>query len=670
MLKCHKFPLAFTCAALLSFASHGDEETIDQIVVTASPIEKSAGEIARAITIMTQDEIDGSGASSLGALLGYEPGISQSSFAPGASRPLIRGLDNFRVRIQENGVASHDASALSEDHGVPIDPLAAQQVEVVRGPASLRYGSEAIGGVIHISNNRIPKDHGDQTFSGQTKVSYSGVDNGTQSAILLDQNAGAFAFHIDAFSRNTSDYDTPAAYGHQENTGFSAQGASIGGSFIGSQGHAGISITKFESEYGIPAAEEPLRIDMRQKRIAFSSLHRFDGILVDTWAVEAGRTNYTHDEVSKETGEIGSTFDNEEWEFRSEATHTLFGFSNGAFGLHLRGRNLVASGEGGELLAPSDKKSAAIFVFEEWEPRDNLTFEVAGRIEHIETSGIAFKPIGLEGAEYAAIRKFSPWGASLGLTYRANEETVVGLSAQWVNRAPDTLELFAKGPHESTETFELGAPDLDLETAKSVDISLKHTGPSLSAEVSVFYTKYEDFIYKAFTAVSCGDDFASCGIEDELAQIKYRQQDATFKGFEAKADWQIAHLPRGDLLLSTQFDVVRGTLDGSGNVPRLPPWRAGLGFVFETETSQLSLNYFHVARQNNLAEFETPTKSYELLQAKVDFHIPIGDNSREVFISVLADNIMDNEIRIHSSFKKDDVLMPSRSIKVMLSAPF
>lgn len=182
---------------------------VDQIVVTASPRAKPSSELAAPITVLSREQLVRQGGATLGELLSQVPGVTDSSFARGASRPIIRGLDNFRVRLQENGIGSHDVSDLSEDHGAPIDPLAAQRIEIIRGPATLRYGSQAIGGVVSVLNNRIPTVSPDNGVAGEVYGAYSSVDEGLETSALIDFGEGQFAGHLDAFYRDADDYETP-----------------------------------------------------------------------------------------------------------------------------------------------------------------------------------------------------------------------------------------------------------------------------------------------------------------------------------------------------------------------------------------------------------------------------------------------------------------------------
>ena len=364
MLKKSQFNALLASAAVGALATAtavpASAENADLVVVTASPIASTAGETAAAITVVTKEELARSGGQNLGEVLGDLPGVSQSSYARGASRPIIRGLDNTRVRVQENGTSAHDVSGISEDHGVPIDPLSAEHVEVLRGPAVLRYGPEAIGGVVHVINNRIPQAAPEDGFDGRIFGDVSEVDQGTSIAAVLDAGNEIGSVHLDGFYRDTDDYDIPR--GEVADTYSESQGYAIGGALHQGGAYAGLSLTGFQSEYGIPAAGEEKFIDLEQTKVSFAAgLEREEGP-IRGFTLNGGVTDYKHDEVEADTGDIGATFENDEWEARAEALHApVFGW-DGAFGIQYRDRDLSASGEASELLAPNTTEAPRCFL--------------------------------------------------------------------------------------------------------------------------------------------------------------------------------------------------------------------------------------------------------------------------------------------------------------------
>lgn len=674
---------ALGCAVLASgvvaTGASAEDTEADNLIVTGSPLARPNTELAAPVTVLNREDVIRKGGSTLGELLGNEPGIAESSFAAGASRPIIRGQDNFRVRLQENGIGAHDVSDVSEDHGAPIDPLAAQRIEVIRGPATLRYGSQAIAGVVNVLNNRVPTRPLDGT-SGEAFVTYNTVNDGFEGGGLIDAGSGNFAGHLDGFYRDTDDYDIPRDPGEQDNTQNETFGVSGGGSYVFDDGFIGAAVSYFDSEYGIPgeAAAEDVFIDLEQvKYIAkgevrdlsdFISVLRFDG----------GYSTYTHDEVVGETGEIGATYDNDEWEIRTEALHTAFGPFEGAIGFTYAERELEAAGEAAELIAPSDRQTFGFFLFEEASLTDRLILQLATRVEHVELDGFGVTPPSLNGnALMAEIddfgadspRDFTPISGSAGLVFDLGNDVALGGTVQYVQRAPALLELYSKGPHEATATFEVGDPNLDKEKAFSVEATLKKDEGDVTFGLAAFYTSYEGFIFRNPTGFVCGEEFDTCGIEgtpgveDELTQLAFEQEDADFYGFEAAAAWDAFDVSGGTIGFDGRFDYLRAEFDNGGNVPRITPIRYGAGVFYDRGGLFARLGVLRVNKQDDVAVNETETKGYTDLKAEANYTFDISD-TRAFQIGVVGSNLLDEDQRNHLSFLKDDVLRPGASARL------
>ena len=659
-----------------------EELPLKPLVVTASPLASPLDDLAAPVDIVTRDDILTSSAATLGALLGDLPGVSQSSFAAGASRPIIRGLDNTRVRVQENGIGAGDVSAVSEDHGVPIDPFAAERVEVVRGPATLRYGSEAIGGVVNVINNRIPKAIPKGGFEAEAGAAYDSVSHGRQAFGKMQAATGDVVWHGDAFARKSENYAIPGPVDRQSETWAETSGIAGGASvMLGNgdvDGYAGGAITYYDSKYGIPAPgnpANPVHIDMHQTKVQLASELEFNDGPFSALGLTGGYSDYSHGEVDA-TGATGSRFDNEEWEGRAELLHRAVGPFTGAFGIQARKRDMEAAGEGGELLAPTTTEAIAAFLFEEMPlAGERLKLQLGGRIEQVEVSGRALDAsIPLAPSDYAVERRFTPASVSAGLVFAPVEDWVFGLTAQHVERAPDALELFSKGPHEATETFEIGDPTLGTESALSFELNARREGEDYSFEAAVFHTSFSDFIYKRLTGEMCDDSYDTCtphGAGTELDQVLFTQADATFRGFETKGSVTLARWGEARAGVTGQFDMVRAELDAGGNVPRIPPMRAGAGVFYGDEQVSARLGFLHAFAQDDLAPGETETGSYTDLRGEVRYRVPMrlsGGHALE--LALVGENLLDHDIRHHVSFKKANVLQPGRNVRFVVTARF
>jgi iron complex outermembrane receptor protein len=693
------------------------------------------------VTVVPNEEIRRSGGSTLGDLLFSKPGITGSSFAPGASsRPIIRGLDVNRVGIVENGVGAGGVSDLGEDHFVPIDPLATDQVEVVRGPAALRYGSTSIGGVVSATNNRIPEAlpscaaapfqsyglpvkapladvQSSSCVNVETRTAVSSVDRGVEGGILLDAGGGNFAVHADAYGRKAGDYSIPGypylfdqtrpVNGRQPNSAVQADGASVGGSYIFHGGFIGAAITQNDALYHIPGIEpsdHQARIDARQTKFTAKGEYRPDAAAVDAIRFWAGATDYKHNEIAladpADFSSLGprQTFTNKEQEGRVEVQmvpfNARFAAVTTAFGLQAGHQELTASSPDDPtsplngLWDPNKNNRVAGYVFNELRFTDATKAQIAGRVEHVNLSGTmpAFIPElfdlnanpGDIGPSTARNLSFTPKSASIGLIQDLPGELVASITAQYVERAPKPAELFSRGGHESTVTFDIGNPNLSIETAKSVEIGLRRATGPFRFEATAYYTKFNGFIYRRLTGNTC-EDVACVAPADpafplELNQAIYSQRDATFRGGEFQSQFDVGPLNGGIWGIENQFDVVRATFSDGTNVPRIPPVRAGGGLFWRDANWLARVNLLHAFAQNDIAPVgETPTAGYNLLKAEVSYRTKLDPSwfgAREMMVGLVGNNLLNENIRNHVSYTKDEVLMPGIGVRAFANLKF
>ncbi|MER2267416.1 TonB-dependent receptor domain-containing protein [Methylobacterium oxalidis] len=639
------------------------------------------------VTVIPREQIARDQPRTLGDALFDQPGISASTYAPGgASRPIIRGLDQARVRIQENGVINNGVSDLGEDHAVPVNPLINDRIEVIRGPATLRYGSGAIGGVVSAENNRVPTFIPLNGYSGQVSTGFSTVDNGRLGAATVDAGKDGIAVHADGFKTATDSYAIPG--GIQRNSATESQGGAVGISAIGDRGFVGVSFSHYDSIYQIPggeAAEARTRLTPRQDRVLSRGEYRpLDGPLevIRYWA---GYSVYRHEEIG--IGEDGvdgvqAVFKNREAEMRIEAQHvpvfTALGTLTGATGVQADRRVINTQLEA--FLPRTDSRVGAVYLFEELELRPGTRLQAAGRIEgdRIRSTAVQFPsdflPIpGEDPLQFPLTRHFAPKSASFGVLQDLPYGFVASVTGSYVERAPTGYELFSQGPHDATATFEIGDPNLKLERARTVEASIRHAVGQLRFDATGYFTRYTGFIYRRFTGALCDDDFASCGSGDELRQVVYSQQNATFYGAELTAQYDAIPIGNGWFGVEGQFDFVRAQFDNGTNVPRIPPYRIGGGVFLRTEGWFARVNLLHAFAQNRVSDFETPTAGWNDLRAEVSYTKaldPAVYGASEVTLGLQGRNLLNDDIRNAASFKKDEVLLPGRNVRLFLTARF
>lgn len=667
------------------------------------------------VTVLSEHQIELNPTYTLGDVMFTQPGITSSTFAPGASRPIIRGLDSFRVKMAEDGIDALDVSTLGEDHAVPIDPLSTKRIEVIRGPATLRYGSQAIGGVVNAENNRIPTELQQDGYRATIQGAGTTVDGGLEGAATLDARAGAFAVHVDAFGRDASDYSIPGG-GVQPNSFVRTEGQSIGLTYNFDGGYIGTALVRFASNYGIPGGEEAeLQTNIEMEQIKWLTKGEFRPLSGPVEAVRfwTGLSRYHHDELGlphehdhehdhdegeedhEEEEEAGfdplgqnqrvhGTFNSRAFEGRMEIQHVPFatpvGLARGALGFQVNYDDLDTFGEAREFLAPARTFSMASYLFEEVEFTPTTRLQAAGRVEAVNINGAAgdipatYLPPPDELTTTPAERSFAPVSVSIGLLQDLAWDVTGRLTAQYVERAPSALELYSKGAHHATGTFDLGNPDLDEEGAASIEIGISRVQGALRFDASAYYTRFNGFIYKQLTGITCNEAFASCGEPDgEFDQIVYDQRNATFYGAEVKVQYDVGELAGGIWGVEGQYDFVHATFSDGSYVPRMPPHRLGGGLYWGDGAWAARVNLLHAFAQDEVAAFEPTTPGYNLLNAELSYSRTIGAlglNPAVLTVGLTGTNLLDEDIRNSASFKSEEVLLPGRNLRGFAKVTF
>ena len=648
--------LAYGVAAQAQDLGH----SVSEVVITASPLSGDPDRFATIVEQVSRDQVLSNGGASLADALRNIPGVAGTGFAAGASRPVIRGMDAQRVKVTENGLSSSDVSDVGPDHGVPIDPLAALDIEVVRGAATLRYGSQAIGGVVNVINNRIPMKAIDG-IAGEATTAYSSSAATGEGTVSVDAGQGPFAVHLDGFGRRASNYDTPD--GEQPNSWFKGNGYSGGASyFFGDDSRVGASGTHYEAKYGIPSDDTFIR--MKQDKGAFGSSFKVDQGALQRINIDAGYADYTHSEIDPETNEVLSTFNNKEWDGRAEALFGATGpLSASALGVQVQDRKFSALGEGADYLLPTHTQSVAGFAFVE-APIGPLQFQGAARVERVRIDGTP-----ATGVETR--RDYTPVSVSAGFTYQASDALRLGLTAASAARAPAQTELFAIGPHDGPATFETGDPSLKIERANSLEATARYkVGSEGRIEASVWGARFDNYIYGALTGRMCDEDgVCEAGGSGELKELNYGQRDAQFWGVEAKAFVPLATVGGGKLSGQVLGDYVRAKFTGGGgDVPRIQPGRFGGGLDWDNQIIDASFLVLAVSAQDHVGVADSTTDGYTSVDAQVRWK-PFAAKPG-IALTLVGHNLADEVIRNATALNKDAVEMPGRDVRLVLSAKF
>ncbi len=635
-------------------------DALPEVVVTTSPLAGSAGEqILTPARVVSGDELRDRQAATLGETLSHELGVSGSAFGAGASRPIIRGLDGARVKMLQNGMSVSDVSTLSNDHAVATETATARQIEILRGPAALLYGSGAIGGLVNVINDRIPTSLAPAP-TGEAEVRYGSVDQSKSLSLSLDGAAGTVGLHVDGDVRNAIDYripgnavqDDPAsASGRLPNSFARQNNVGFGLSTVQSWGYIGASASTLDKRYGIPT-EEQAQIDMHQNRYDIDGLVRKPFAGVESVRLRMGYTDYRHDELDAE-GVPQTNFKNRALETRLELTHERLAGWRGTLGMQANNERfsaLAADGSGATVPATRSNTVAGFLV----EEKDvgPVRLSAGARLESVKR-----EPDNLRD------RRFNLGSGSIGGLWAFQPGYGLGLTGSLAQRAPSTEELYSRGPHEATGTYDIGDQDFARETSRNLELSLQKTDGLVRWKANLFYNRVKNFVYGDITGAQVDASGAAGG---EFNERIFRQGDATIRGAEA----EIAYNPRGAGWSGRVFaDTSRGTLENAGNLPLQPASRAGVDVNYRQGPWRGSMTVLRALRQDRLAVFETSaTPAYTQLDASVAYTQSLGRYDVTWFL--IGRNLLNQDIRYSTSVLKDEVPQPGRNLIVGVRTAF
>ena len=681
-------PLAL---AVASASALGQEKAMEHVLVSV-PLHKKSAETALPVTVLTGDDLRKAASATIGDTLSNTPGLTNASFGPGVGQPVIRGQQGPRVTVLQNGTASSDVAGLSGDHAVSVEPLLADSIEILRGPATLLYGGGAIGGVVNVLDNRIPTTLVED-ISGALEYRHDTASDLDNVVGRVDGGSGNFAFHADFLYRDYNDLNIPGEaarersdahddhdgdehegeehggedHGEEEttdgyigNTGGRAKSLTLGGAYHFDDGFFGLAVNRLENTYGIPGGahaheeeheheehegedheeeeeeEGGISLDIEQTRYD-AALHWHEPIA----ALEVMRgfltyTDYEHAEIEG-SGEVGTEFSNETWEGRLEAVHQQMGGFHGVLGLQASTGKFSAIGE--EAYIPeTDTSEWGVFVVEDYHA-GNWLFELGLRYDRVERE-----------PDVGSDEDFNAFSASGSALWDVAPAWQLGLALSRSERAPAVEELYSNAgndspgdwvEHAATASIELGDQGLDTETSNNADFSLRWSGGGHWLDITVFYNDFSDYINLLNTGQEVG----------ETPVLVYAQEDAEFYGLEFDSEFTLASFGGGEVRAGLWGDYTRGELDSGDDIPRLPPLRIGARLAWATESLELWTRVVDADEQDKPGANEEPTDGYTKWDAGADYRLPVGGSEMTLFLAL--NNITDEEIRLSTSFLRD-----------------
>lgn len=692
---------------------------IEVIDVVASPVHMSTMESASPVTVLAGDTLRRQQASTLGDTLEKVTGVHTNFHGGVASTPIIRGLGGPRVMIAQNGLDVGDVSRVGPDHSVATEASTSQQIEVLRGPATLFYGSGAIGGVVNVVDSRVPTD---TVTRGEWLLEGNSADERKLGSFNFTTGTDNVGLYLDGYWRETDDYEVPVAPDVHEplssertvaNTAEESNGFTIGTSYLFDRGYVGIAVEQFNREYGIPghthggddghdhAEEEQVYADLDQTRVQILSEINVDSKWISTINTRAALTDYEHAEI--EAGLVGTTFENETQELRLDVMHQPFAGWSGGLSFQYKASDVTAQGSEA-FTPPSEARTYAMALMEEKHLGDFLV-QLGGRVERVtlDADAVLLPPLEVHshdaGADHSAhgdgvirvfdvSQEFTPVSLSAGIVWDFTPGYNIGVSVSRSERAPSASELLSFGPHIGTGTYEVGAlfdvhehdghfdfglteRSIDLETANNIDLTFRKTQGDVGFVFNAFYNQVDNYYYQVNTGLyaEAGHDHDHGDAHDhdhasELPVYLFRTDDVVLHGFEAQVAWQATR----DVKATFFSDYVRARLQDGGDLPRTPPLRFGTQLSYEAQAISAHLDVIRYQEQDKVAATETSTDGYTMVDASVAYNFTFLDQSMAVYLK--GQNLTDTEARVHTSFLKDIAPRAGRSFAIGLRGYF
>ena len=659
-------------------AHHEDEE---QLVVTG--VRRAAGDVLGGVSVLDEAELTREVRPSIGETLARQPGVSATSFGPAASAPVLRGLSGDRVRVLTDGIGSLDLGSSGPDHAIAINPITAEKIEVLRGPAALLFGSSAIGGVVNVIDSRIPRRLPDPPLGADALLSYGTAANERSINLGIDVPLGAhFVAHADGNWSKSDDLNTGGHILSEElrreaalspdpeiqaladlkgdlpNSAGESKESALGLAYVDSGLKVGVSVTRHLNKYQVPvryslepgAESEAPTIDQEQTRYDARAEIPLQGFFSHVRA-RGGYADYSHDEL-EDTGEIGSSFFSKGGEGRIELVQADHDGWGGTSGFQHLNRNAKIRGEE-KFLPDSRQKQTGLFTLQTL-VKGPWRFEGGARVEFSELTADEDEQLGTP----SRAEDFTTLSGSVGGQYEFAPGWRAGLSLSHSERAPAIDELFANGPHLASQAFERGNPDLGAEKSNSIELGLHKTAGPLKLTANLFYSRFSNFIFQAPTGET----------EDDLPVFEYREGKARYYGFELQVEAKLGDALGVEWHGELQGDAVKATIRNFGPAPLIPPVRLMGALIGERGQVDGRLEVEHAFDHDRTAPGETDTDGYTLVNASIDWH-PLAGRP-ELTLSLAANNIFDVEARRSTSLLKDYAPLAGRDVRLTARVGF
>lgn len=665
----HKNLLSVAILAVIapSAFAQDDESTqkLDTIQVTAHPLVQTAVDYSAADNVIKSDQLV-QGGTTIGEALSDQVGVYSNQFGPGASRPVIRGQDAARVKVLANASETMDVSTLSPDHAVTVDPTLAKQIEIVRGPSTLLYGAGNVGGLVNVTDNKIPTQMPENGYEGKLGVRYNtGNDEKLATAGVTVGLGDQVALRVEGLKRDANNYIAPD-YVHEgekerrvDNTFAESQNVTLGLSWIYDRGFTGVSYTNRQDQYGLPghnheyesceahlAGQPHLHcgehdhdheedtheahdhshagpwVDLKSERYDFRSEFADPFAGFQKLRVQASYTDYQHDEI--EEGQAATTFKSEGYDTRLELLHNPIGAWEGVIGTQFGRQKLDITGEEALFAGPSTTDKWSLFALEHRQWND-VHFELAARLDQ--------QSIDIDSPQKDYDDHAFSYSGAANWAFAPNYK--LSLVASHQERLPMAQELYSQGKHLATNTYELGNENLAVEKSNNLELGFHYDTDRLNYHVHVFHNWFDDYIYAQ-----------TLDRYEDFRLIQYTQDKARFYGAEGEISYQLS-----PIYTATLFgDYVRGKIDAEGDAPRVPGGRVGTRFDADFgDGFSGTAEYYRAFKQDKIAVYETETDGYNMVNLGLAYAARLSDKT-DYRVYAKANNLLDETVYNHASF--------------------
>lgn len=710
-VHCNNMISAVTCILSLLVISPTRAQTIipvedlqelDEVeMFLVSPVE-TGGLVDLPQHFLSGDELQRKLEASLGETLSWEPGVTSSFYGPTASRPIIRGQSGYRVGVYDGGISNGDLSSASPDHTVSIEPLFIEEIEIIRGPAALLYGSGAIGGAVDVVTTHIPRSIALTPVSGEAEMRYDSVNKGRTGVLAATVGDDEIVVQANGLWRKTSDYKIPGSArtadydinnqsrlpptasapspnpeGSVPNTQSETQMGSLGATWFAESGWIGASFTAYNSDYGVPSdghthgnsngsstfgpgPNDNVIIDMKQRKANLEGEFLSDTNWLETLSLRLVYSDLKQDEF--EGLFLGNHFDAQTFDSRLEVIIPQNNGWSGAVGAQfgtfdLFNRNITYNtGRAVEDTLSTRSLNGGLFALSEYESGP-WQFQLGARGDYQYT----------ERSDLSDVhRNDTAYSASAGVSYRLTEAGRVGLNVSYQQRIPTADELYVEAPHGALGIFQIPNPNLNNEESAGFDLYFEKDQGMWTFTATAFVRHFENYIF-----------LENQGFEvDGLPAYAYVQRIANFVGAELESTWELLEKENSLLTFTALWDVVYGTDNTrSQPLPRIPPMRLGGRFDYTLGNWNFGLGVRHAFAQNRVPQsvfgtldYQSPTASYTFLDANIAYTLAIKETVMQIFLN--GTNLTNAEGRNATSFLKDIAPLPGRNITVGLNVAF